>query len=143
MKRRFGMKRRAKEEVASKAHAPTKIAGPDFLGLQVRDLERAAAFYEEELGMERVPSIPPDMVVFRTSTIPFAVRKPLPGTNLDAGRPGLGVSISLRVEDAQVLHDHLRNRGVPILIDPFDTPFGRTFVFQDPDGYAVAIHGDV
>jgi predicted enzyme related to lactoylglutathione lyase len=30
---------------------------------------------------------------------------------------------------------------VPILIDPFDTPFGRTFVFQDPDGYAIAIHG--
>ena len=93
--------------------------------------------------MERVPSIPPDMVVFRTSTIPFAVRKPLPGTNLDAGRPGLGVSISLRVDDAQVLHDRLRNRGVPILIDPFDTPFGLTFVFQDPDGYAVAIHGAV
>ena len=137
------MHSRVDEEFDSKAHAPTNIVGPDFLGLQVRDLERAAAFYEQELGMERVPSIPPDMVVFRTSTIPFAVRKPLPGTNLDAGHPGLGVSVSLRVEDAQVLHDHLRNRGVLILIDPFDTPFGRTFVFEDPDGYAVAIHGAV
>ena len=29
----------------------------------------------------------------------------------------------------------------PILIALFDTPFGRTFVFRDPDGYAVAIHG--
>jgi predicted enzyme related to lactoylglutathione lyase len=133
----------ASEEPVARAHAPTKIVGPDYLGLQVRDLERAASFYEQELGMERVPSIPPDMVVFRTSTIPFAVRKPLPGTNLDAGRPGLGVSISLRVDDAQVLHDRLKNRGVPILIDPFDTPFGLTFVFQDPDGYAVAIHGAV
>jgi predicted enzyme related to lactoylglutathione lyase len=131
----------ASEEPVARGHSPTNIVGPDFLGLQVRDLERAASFYEQELGMERVPSIPPDMVVFRTSTIPFAVRKPLPGTNLDAGRPGLGVSISLRVDDAQVLHDRLRNRGVPILIDPFDTPFGLTFVFQDPDGYAVAIHG--
>jgi len=26
-------------------------------------------------------------------------------------------------------------------MEPFGTPFGRTFVFQDPDGYAVAIHG--
>ncbi len=120
---------------------PNEFIGPDFLALQVRDLERAAAFYENELGMERVPSIPPDMVVFRTSTIPFAVRKPLPGTVLDAGRPGLGVSVSLRVEDAQALHDHLKAQGVPIVVDPFDTPFGRTFVFQDPDGYHVAIHG--
>ena len=30
--------------------------------------------------------------------------------------------------------------GVPILGSPFDPPFGLTFVFQDPGGYAVAIH---
>jgi hypothetical protein len=35
------------------------------------------------------------------------------------------------------------SRGVPILVDPFDTPFGLTFVFRDPDGYAIAIHGAV
>src|SRR5260370_14524437 len=131
----------ASEEPVARAHAPTKIVGPDFLGLRVRDLERAASFYEQELGMERMPSIPPDMVVFRTSTIPLAVRKPLPGTNLDAGRPGLGVSISLRVDDAQVLHDRLRTHGLPILIHPFHTPFGLTAVVHDPDGLAVALHG--
>jgi predicted enzyme related to lactoylglutathione lyase len=81
------------------------------------------------------------VVVFESSTIPFAVREPLAGTDLDAGPPGLGVSLSLRVDDATALHDHLRRRGVPILIDPFDTPFGPTFVFQDPDGYPIAIHG--
>jgi hypothetical protein len=26
-------------------------------------------------------------------------------------------------------------------MDPFDTPFGRTFVFADPGRYQVAIHG--
>lgn len=81
------------------------------------------------------------MAVFRTSTIPFAVRKPLPGTDLDSGRPGLGVALSLHADDAQILHDHLKGLGVPILIDPFDTPFGRIFAFRDPEGYAVAIHG--
>jgi predicted enzyme related to lactoylglutathione lyase len=117
------------------------VTGPDFLALQVRDLERAAAFYEHELGLERAPDAPPGVVVFRTTPIPFAVRTPLPGTDLDAGPPGLGVSVSLQADDAQALHDHLKGRAVPILIAPFDTPFGRTFVFQDPDGYAVAIHG--
>jgi len=92
-------------------------------------------------SLERAPGAPTGVVAFRTSTIPFAVREPLAGTDLDAGPPGLGVSLSLKVDDAQALYDRLEGHGVPILIDPFDTPFGRTFVFQDPDGYAVAIHG--
>jgi predicted enzyme related to lactoylglutathione lyase len=119
----------------------TRITGPDFLGLQVRDLDRSTAFYQRELGLQRAPGSPPGVVAFQTSPIPFAVREPLPGTDLDAGPAGLGVSLSLRADDAQALHDRLKGHGVPILTDPFDTPFGRTFVFQDPDGYAIAIHG--
>jgi predicted enzyme related to lactoylglutathione lyase len=121
----------------------THVFGPDFLALQVRDLDRSTAFYEHEVGLERA-STPPGVVgvvVFQTSTIPFALREPLPGTDLDAGPPGLGVSLSLRVDDAAALHDRLKSRGVPIALDPFDTPFGLTFVFHDPDGYAIAIHG--
>jgi predicted enzyme related to lactoylglutathione lyase len=119
----------------------THVLGPDFLALQVRDLHRAAAFYEREVGLARAPEAPPGVVAFTTSTIPFAVREPLPGTDLDSGPAGLGVSVSLGVDDAQSLHDALKANGTPILADPFDTPFGRTFVFQDPDGYAIAIHG--
>jgi predicted enzyme related to lactoylglutathione lyase len=121
----------------------THVSGPDFLALQVRDLERATAFYQQEIGLKRAPT--PEgvtgVVVFETSTIPFGLREPLAGTDLEAGPPGLGVSLSLHVDDARALHVHLKNRGVPILTDPFDTPFGLTFVFRDPDGYAIAIHG--
>ena len=119
--------------------AMTRVHGPDFIGLQVRNVERAAAFYERELGLARRPGTPPGVVAFDTEPIPFAVREPLPGTDLDAGPPGLGVSLSLRADDAQGLHDRLRDHDVVILMDPFDTPYGRTFVFQDPEGYAIAI----
>ena len=47
--------------------------------------------------------------------------------------------VRLEVDDAQALHDQLAGRGVTILTDPFDGPFGRTFV-GIPDGYAVTIH---
>ncbi|MFZ0386985.1 MAG: hypothetical protein WAL22_15065 [Solirubrobacteraceae bacterium] len=53
----------------------------------------------------------------------------------------LGVLVSLRADDAQALHDGLGDREVPIVTKPFGTRFGRTFVFADPDGYQVAIHG--
>jgi predicted enzyme related to lactoylglutathione lyase len=119
----------------------TSVFGPDFLAIQVRDLQRSAGFYEREFGLQRAAGSPPGVVAFQTSPIPFAVREPLPGTNLDAGPAGLGVSLSLHADDAQALHDQLKSRGVPILVDPFDTPYGPTFVFEDPDGYAIAIHG--
>jgi len=114
--------------------------GPDFISLQVRDLDTAAAFYEDRVGLRRAPASPPGAVVFASEPIPFAVREPLPDTDLDSGQPGLGIALWLKVDDAQALHDQLAGRGVTILTDPFDGPFGRTFALRDPDGYAVTIH---
>ena len=73
--------------------------------------------------------------------MPFAVREPLPGVDLTAGQPGLGVALWLRADDAQALHDDLAAADVRIVAPPFDGPFGRTFTFADPDGYAVTVHG--
>lgn len=118
------------------------VIGPDFLALQVRDVPASAAFYEHELGLRRAPGAPPHAVVFATETIAFAVREPMPGVDLDAvdPRPGTGVVLWFKADDAQAVHDRLVAAGAPIAQAPFDGPFGRTFTFLDPDGYAVTIH---
>jgi predicted enzyme related to lactoylglutathione lyase len=118
------------------------VTGPDFLALQVRDLERSASFYETRLGLRRLHTSPPGAVVFDTKPVPFAVREPLPGTDLEAAtpRPGVGVSLWLLVDDSQAVHDQLAAAGVPIASQPVDGPFGRMFTFVDPDGYALTIH---
>ncbi len=109
------------------------------MALQVRDLESSARFYEEKLGLERVPHGPPNAVVFATDPVAFAVREPF--VDLDAVEElGWGVALWLRCDDAQGLHDSLKGAGVPIAQEPFDGPFGRTFVFVDPDGYRVTVH---
>jgi predicted enzyme related to lactoylglutathione lyase len=116
------------------------VTGPSFVALQVRDLQRAAVFYTERLGLRRADASPPGAVVFDTTPIPFAVREPLPGVDLDAmPRPGLGVALWLRASGAQALHDSLASAGVPILAPPADGPFGRMFTCADPDGYAITI----
>jgi catechol 2,3-dioxygenase-like lactoylglutathione lyase family enzyme len=116
------------------------IAGPDFLALQVRDLERAATFYEQKLGLKRAASSPPGAVVFATEPIALALREPLPATDLDRGQPGLGVALWLRTQEAQSVHDQLAAADVPIVAEPSDGPFGRTFSFRDPDGYVLTVH---
>jgi predicted enzyme related to lactoylglutathione lyase len=117
------------------------ISGPDFIALQVRDLEASAAWYQEHLGLRRATTSPPHAVVFDT-TPAFAVRDPLPITDLDAARPtpGVGVALWFGHDDAQALHDRLTADGVSIATPPADGPFGRMFTFIDPDGYAVTIH---
>ena len=121
------------------------VTGPTFIALQVRDLDRAAEFYETNLGLTRAASSPPGAVVFATEPASFAVREPLPGVDLDAARPhpGVGVALWLHADDAQALHDRLAAAGVTILAAPFDSPFGRTFTFGDLDGYAITIHDQV
>jgi catechol 2,3-dioxygenase-like lactoylglutathione lyase family enzyme len=59
------------------------VAGPDFIALQVRNIERAAEFYERELGLTRAPG-PPHAVVFATQPIAFAVRDPEPISTVDS-----------------------------------------------------------
>ena len=62
---------------AAKTHEEARIVavtGPDFISLQVRDLERSAAFYEQYLGLKRSDAGPPHAVVFDTKPIAFAVR---------------------------------------------------------------------
>ncbi|KAF2775361.1 VOC family protein [Streptomyces coelicoflavus] len=118
------------------------VEGPDFIALQVTDVPAAAAFFEELLGLRRAPASPPGAVVFATSPIPFAVREPLPGTDLTGDCvPGLGVALWLRTDDAPELHARLVAAGVEVAGPVRDSPFGPTFTFTGPEGYRLTVHG--
>ena len=115
------------------------VIGPDFISLQVRDLKKAAAFYENVVGLERAPFSPPHAVVFATQ-LAFAVRDAAPGVDLEAGPLGLGVALWLHDPEASERHATMAAAGATILQSPFEGPFGDTFVFQDLDGYAITLH---
>ncbi|WP_413354831.1 VOC family protein [Microbacterium sp. 1P06AB] len=115
--------------------------GPDFISLQVSDLDASQRFYERYLGLVRSPAGPPHAVVFDTAPIAFALRDIVPGTDLDSAEyPGMGAAIWLRATDVQDSHDALAADGHEIVAAPIDGPFGRTFTFADPDGYRITLH---
>jgi predicted enzyme related to lactoylglutathione lyase len=117
------------------------VTGPDFVSIQVSDLQRSARFYEEHLGLRRSPAGPRHAVVFDTKPVAFAVREPLPGFDpASAAQPGEGTALWLHAPDTQEIHDGLAAAGATITAAPFDGPFGRTFTFADPDGYRITLH---
>jgi predicted enzyme related to lactoylglutathione lyase len=123
---------------------PIPVTGPDFISLQVRDLDASQAFYEQYLGLVLSPAGPPHAVVFETSPIAFALRDVVPGTDLaSVAQPGIGAAIWLHATDVQTIHDTLVDDGHLIISAPMDGPFGRTFTLSDPDGYHVTLHDRV
>lgn len=117
------------------------VTGPDFVSLQVRDLDASQAFYEKHLGLVRSPAGPPHAVVFETAPIAFALRDVVAGTDLDAApQPGVGVALWMLATGVDDIHAGLVAGGVRIVAEPLDGPFGRTFTFADPDGYHITLH---
>jgi predicted enzyme related to lactoylglutathione lyase len=115
----------------------TKLLGPDFLSLQVRNLSASRTFYTEILGLpvdERFDTS--DFVLFDTNSIPFGLSEAK--VNLDeAQQPGLGVTLWIDCDHVDELHARLEAAGATIITTPKDGPFGRNFVFADPDGYRI------
>jgi catechol 2,3-dioxygenase-like lactoylglutathione lyase family enzyme len=107
-----------------------RVIGPDFIALQVSDLEVSAAFYSEQLGFKRAAQSPPGAVVFATAPIPFAVREP--AVDLQAvERLGWGVALWLKAGTIGLFMPgfesspspsmvHLAGRSC--LLTPMDTP---------------------
>jgi predicted enzyme related to lactoylglutathione lyase len=117
------------------------IKGPDFIALQVSDLERSKKFYTDIVGLKPAPQSPPDAVLFLTNPIPFAIRKPHPGTDLKAvSQLGHGVALWFLCDDSIQFCQSLKGKGVVVLDEPTPGPFGMTFHLKDVDGYIVTVH---
>lgn len=110
----------------------------EFVSLQVRDLETSKAFYTAKLGFELAAIHNPAAYIFKYNNgeASFAIRKPI--GNLEGKELGNGVSIWFaideKIEDLQA--QLIANQVIPLgTINP--TPFGKTLMVKDPDGYII------
>jgi lactoylglutathione lyase len=110
----------------------------EFASLQVRDLEVSKAFYTEKLGFEVSEMSNPYACVFKFNKgeASFAIRTPM--TNLDDKELGVGASLWFAIDGTiEDLQTDLKTKGILPVGTINNTPFGKTILVKDPDGYVL------
>jgi predicted enzyme related to lactoylglutathione lyase len=111
------------------------IQNMSFLGLVVKDINGATAFYKDILGLvvNEKESIPDYYTQFETEGgAVFA---------LVTGFEKEGISQSfdsaLTIQDIDGTYAQWKEAGVEMIDEPRDMPFGRTFLFRTPEGHVL------
>jgi catechol 2,3-dioxygenase-like lactoylglutathione lyase family enzyme len=114
------------------------ISGTDFITVSTRDIDAAASFYEDVLGLRRskqwgqMPGIE-----FETGNLTIAVmQSDAFGLEFRANTH----PIALHVDDFEAAKAELASRGVEFRGDTLDSGVCWQAFFTDPDGNALAIH---
>lgn len=108
------------------------IKQANYLGVVVDNLEEASAFYRDVLGMEidQQESIPDFYTQFKLSG--GAVLSLQASTDIPGGAP---YEPAVLVDDVDDTYGTWLARGVEMLDEPRDLPFGRAFLFRTPQGH--------
>ncbi|WP_419803644.1 VOC family protein [Mucilaginibacter sp.] len=96
------------------------------------------AFYRDKLGFELSEISNPEACIlkYNKGEASFAIRKPI--ENLDGKELGVGASHWFAIdENIEELQSQLSEKGVTILGTINNTPFGKTLMVKDPDGYII------
>ena len=110
----------------------------DFISVPVTDLERSTRFYEETLGLERIPGQGgwPEFQLGENISLYL-----LDPTNIGQQFEGPhSASIALRVPDVEGTRRELEAMGVEFEGEILDTGVCHMAFFHDPDGNALMLH---
>src|SRR6187402_2642350 len=110
----------------------------EFASLQVRDLTASKEFYTTKLGFEEAGIPNPEACIFKYSKgeASFAIRTPI--GNLEGKELGVGASLWFAIDEKiEELQSQLTEKKVSIVGTVNNTPFGKTLMVKDPDGYII------
>jgi predicted enzyme related to lactoylglutathione lyase len=105
------------------------IKGLTYAIVTTDDVPRARKFFTEKLGLGTEDDMGDSFSQFTTreGTLWAVMSRPENATPL-------GAELYLLVDDVDQAHSDWRARGVEMVTEPHNEPFGRTFAFKDSDG---------
>jgi len=113
------------------------VQGLRTVVVHVVDVSRAAAFYERALGLPRVYEHRGRIAVQLGEARLLLHPAELDSTDIATARHGR-TELYLGVPDVDAALGELRDKGVPVLQEATDQPWGeRDAAILDPDGYPV------
>ena len=116
-----------------------QITGVDFVCIPTSDHDRAVAFYEETLGLERGKQWGDRPATeFQAGNLTLAVMDPT-GFGQAQARPN-NAPIALQVDDVEAARTALEAKGVAFLIPMMDSGVCHQAMFSDPDGNPLILH---
>jgi predicted enzyme related to lactoylglutathione lyase len=114
------------------------VGGVDFVGIPTKDLETAAAFYGETLGLRRSVWIPDrNYSEFETGNLTLSVYD---AEAMGLNHNPLANALALHVDDVPAARGALEARGVTFSAETLDTGVCHMAFFADPDGNALMLH---
>ena len=116
----------------------TIVTGVDFVSVPTRDLETAAAFYRETLGLRQSRYNPErNSAEYEPGDVTISVWRP----------EGMGIEfkpntnpIALHVDDVEAARAELESRGVTFQGATLDTGVCHMAFFADSDGNPLMLH---
>lgn len=107
-----------------------------FTVYPVSNMERARAFYEHVLGLHLSAHLQDIWVEYDSGGSTFAI------TTMDIGHtPGAkGAVVAFEVSDFEAYVHKMKERAVPFVREPFDTPVCRIAIIEDPDRNHITLH---
>jgi catechol 2,3-dioxygenase-like lactoylglutathione lyase family enzyme len=110
----------------------------DFIAVPTKEVQKAAEFYGQVLGLEENPNSLHDWIEFETGNVTLAlVSAEGHGFEFAPLPPG---SIALRVPDVAEARAKLIEAGVEIAGESWDSGVCHGVGFRDPDGNGLLLH---
>jgi len=115
----------------------------NFVIVYMRDMEKAKAFYSDVVGFSVVEAISsPTFVTLRSATGAMiglqdnAAALMPPRAEEHAGN----IELSFEADDVDLTWKRWKEKGVEMITEPMDLPFGRYFMAKDPEGHYLSVY---
>jgi len=127
----------AAEALSPRTLGTSTMADFNFILLYVDSPAASGSFYADLLGKAPVEASPTFVMFALDSGVMLGLwsRHTVEPTATPVG----GSEIAMTVDDVNAVYADWSSRGLPIIREPTDMDFGRTFVAQDPDGHRLRV----
>ena len=119
-----------------------KVRAVDFIGIPVRDMAAARAFYGEALGLPMIHTFGDTWAEYDAGNVTLAVIgvDPDEWTGQSSGSWQTKTGVALGVSDVKAAVADLASKGVKVTSEVQDFPPCFMAMVEDPDGNSVFLH---